>query len=96
MIIFQLVRKKYKTVFVEQWPEYNEKYLEPKLEEKWEVILSLREDVLKALEEKRKEKLIGNSLDAKVILDIHDQDLKKFLTDFDESFFGRYFYCISM
>jgi len=83
--------KKYKTVFVEQWPEYNEKYLEPKLEEKWEVILSLREDVLKALEEKRKEKLIGNSLDAKVILDIHDQDLKKFLTDFDESFLADIF-----
>jgi len=83
--------KKYETIFAERWPKYNEKYINSNLEEKWEAVLSLREDVLKALEEKRKEKVIGNSLDAKVILEVQNEKLKQFLKDFDENFLADFF-----
>jgi isoleucyl-tRNA synthetase len=38
------------------------------LERKWEQFLDVRDEVLKALEEARKSKVIGNSLGAKVVL----------------------------
>lgn len=51
----------YKTIQVEKWPEYKEEYIDSNLEERWEKLIDLREDVLKALEIARAERLIGNS-----------------------------------
>lgn len=47
-------------------PEVDEGYINSALEEKWDHILSLREDVSKALELARQQKVIGHSLNAKV------------------------------
>ena len=47
-----------------------------KFEEKWEKILALREDVAKALEDARAEKLIGNALEAKVTLTVGKKQAK--------------------
>ena len=49
-------------------PEYRELPGADKIEEKWTAFMKLRDDVLKALEEARNEKIIGKSLTAKVTL----------------------------
>ncbi|WP_072328889.1 MULTISPECIES: isoleucine--tRNA ligase [unclassified Paenibacillus] len=49
-------------------PEVDASLFDKELEEKWERFNTLRDDVLKALEEARKSKLIGNSLSAAVHL----------------------------
>src|SRR3990170_2540405 len=48
------------------WPEENEKYFDKVLDEKWKKFLLVREEVLKALELAREQKVIGNSLEAQV------------------------------
>jgi isoleucyl-tRNA synthetase len=42
--------------------------VDPKIESNWESLLEFRAEVLKALEEKRKEKFISGSLEAKVLI----------------------------
>ncbi|WP_071459375.1 isoleucine--tRNA ligase [Bacillus massilinigeriensis] len=54
-------------------PQYQEIERAKVLEEKWSNFLVLRDDVLKALEEARKEKLIGKSLTAKVTLYVNNK-----------------------
>lgn len=54
-------------------PEYKELPNAKQLEEKWTAFMKLRNDVLKALEEARNEKVIGKSLTAKVTLYVNDQ-----------------------
>ncbi|MBN8199510.1 isoleucine--tRNA ligase [Bacillus sp. NTK034] len=54
-------------------PEYQELPNAKQLEEKWTAFMKLRNDVLKALEEARNEKVIGKSLTAKVTLYVNDQ-----------------------
>ncbi|MBS4203855.1 isoleucine--tRNA ligase [Lederbergia citrea] len=54
------------------------------LEEKWSAFLQLRDDVLKALEEARNEKVIGKSLTAKVTLYVND-DTRALLDSLSES-----------
>ena len=55
------------------------------LEEKWNNFLTLRDDVLKALEEARNAKVIGKSLNAKVSMYV-DADAKALLETIEESF----------
>lgn len=54
-------------------PEYQELPGALELEEKWAKFMKVRDEVLKALEEARNEKLIGSSLDAKVSLYVKDE-----------------------
>jgi len=56
------------SVMLNDWPEVRPEYDDQALAEKWDRILEVRETVLKALEDARNEKLIGQSLQAKVIL----------------------------
>ena len=50
------------------WPKPNNEYVDVKLEERWNKLMDIRSEVTKALETARNEKIIGNSLDAEVIL----------------------------
>jgi isoleucyl-tRNA synthetase len=59
---------------------------------KWERIYSIRDEVLKALEDARNEKRIGSSLEAKVILNT-DKDTTMFLMDVYEQL--RYIFIVS-
>ena len=70
--------KQEESVFLAQWPEVDEKLLQIELEKKWDKLLLVRKDVLKALEIQRKDGLIGNALQAQV--DLHTAD--KFLYDY--------------
>ncbi|MFA4967164.1 MAG: isoleucine--tRNA ligase [Candidatus Margulisiibacteriota bacterium] len=54
------------SIFLLDMPKADTKYLDAKLEERWGVILKVRESVLKALEEARDKKEIAASLEAKV------------------------------
>jgi isoleucyl-tRNA synthetase len=54
-------------------PEYQELANAQGLEEKWNAFLELRDDVLKALEEARNQKVIGKSLTAKVTLYVNEK-----------------------
>ncbi len=54
------------SVHLAEFPPVEERYLDEALSGRWEKLLQVRDEVLKALEEARKAKLIGNALEAKV------------------------------
>lgn len=54
------------SVYFAQMPKVNPEYVNAELEEKWNKIINVRNDVLKALEGARNAKKIGKSLDADV------------------------------
>jgi isoleucyl-tRNA synthetase len=58
------------SVFLAQFPEFHEKYYDQDLEKRWHELFLLRNEVNKALEIRRAEKFIGNSLEAKIILSL--------------------------
>jgi isoleucyl-tRNA synthetase len=62
-------------------PEIEESFIDEELQLKWEKLIEIRDEVNKALEIKRQEKFIGNSLEAKVILSVN-AELKKFLSPY--------------
>jgi len=64
------------SVMLNDWPEAKAEYEDEALDQKWDKILEVRDSVLKALEEARNKKLIGQSLQAKVILKAGGDTLK--------------------
>jgi isoleucyl-tRNA synthetase len=56
------------SVQLNSWPTANPEYDNSELSNKWNRLIDVREEVLKALENARNEKTIGSSLEAKVIL----------------------------
>lgn len=71
------------SVQLAELPEVNTSLYNEELEAKWDRFIAVRDDVLKALEEARKSKLIGNSLSAAVHL-YPDADTAKLLSGFSE------------
>jgi isoleucyl-tRNA synthetase len=55
-------------VFLAEFPKAEEKYLDEKLEERWNTIIAVRGEAAKVLEALRRDKKIGHSLDAGVTL----------------------------
>jgi len=69
------------SVHLENFPDFKERWLEPEIYKEWEDLFLVREKVLKELEVARESKLIGNSLEAQVILKVpasHTEFLKKY------------------
>ena len=62
------VPEKKLSVQLSGWPTVNEEAIDPALEEKWNKILAIRSEASKALEEARRNKTIGHSLDAAVAI----------------------------
>ena len=60
------------------WPEISEKFENKELEEKWNKIIELKEDVAKQLEIARADKIIGHSLNAKVTLKLNSGEYEFF------------------
>lgn len=69
------------SVLLTDWYVNNDQYLSDELDVKWEEIIKLRKDVNKTLELARQgeNKIIGNSLDAKVTLSTDNVELAEFL-----------------
>lgn len=62
------------SVHLTRFPEVNQEYVDEALNERWERLWEIRALVTKALEEARKEKRIGLSLDAQVHLYLSEKD----------------------
>jgi len=58
--------EKSESIFLSSWPKVHNDYIESELNDTWKFILDVRNCVLKSLEVARADKLIGNSLQAKV------------------------------
>ena len=71
------------SIMLEYWPKVNEKYEDKELEEKWNKIIKVKEEAAKALELARAEKVIGHSLNAKVIINA-DKEKYEFLKGKEE------------
>ncbi|OEH84726.1 isoleucine--tRNA ligase [Desulfuribacillus stibiiarsenatis] len=51
-----------------EWPQYDAQKIDETIEQKWDQVVKVREEILKSLEIARQEKIIGKSLGAKVDL----------------------------
>ena len=81
--------KKEKSVHLENFPEAKTYKDEVEIKEIFELFFEIKNDVYKALEEARNEKIIGKSLEAKVFLNLRDEDketLKPILTKLKQLF----------
>ena len=73
----------YKSVFEAGWVKTSKQWKNPELGASWTKIREIRNEVNNALELARKEKAIGSSLDAKVLLYIPEQELRQKLEKFN-------------
>ncbi|NEO42622.1 MAG: isoleucine--tRNA ligase [Moorea sp. SIOASIH] len=70
-------QKSHQSVFESGWVKLDEQWKNPELAASWSTLRSIRTEVNKVLEQARAEKMIGSSLDAKVLLYVKDQQLKQ-------------------
>jgi isoleucyl-tRNA synthetase len=61
-------KQRAESVHLTLFPEVESRYLDERIEERWELLLQVRREVSKTLEIARQNKLIGNSLEAGVTL----------------------------
>jgi isoleucyl-tRNA synthetase len=54
------------SIHTTQFPDVNAKYVNAELGERWKVMIDAKAEIAKAVEQSRKEKVIGHSLDARV------------------------------
>ncbi|MBT3311908.1 MAG: isoleucine--tRNA ligase [Desulfobacteraceae bacterium] len=59
---------KKESIHLESLPEINAEYNDAELSSKWDIILSVRSEITKALEEARAQKMIGHPLDASITI----------------------------
>ena len=71
------------SIMLEYWPKVNKEYENKELEEKWTKIIKVKDEAAKALEVARAEKVIGHSLNAKVIINT-DKENYEFLAGKEE------------
>lgn len=55
------------SVFLSEFPSVDKSFLDEELEKRWERLIKIRDEANKALEIKRKEKFIGNALEARLV-----------------------------
>jgi isoleucyl-tRNA synthetase len=68
-----------KSVFESGWVQLEEKWHKPELTESWQQLRQIRTEVNKVLERARAERMIGSSLEAKVLLYVSNPKLKQLL-----------------
>jgi len=82
------------SIHMEKWPDDNHAiWYNKRLDEKWSVLMSVREAVLKKLELRRQSGEIGSGLEAKVILAAHDERYRRFLKEENGNL--RYIFIVS-
>ncbi|MCS6958701.1 MAG: isoleucine--tRNA ligase [Pseudanabaenaceae cyanobacterium SKYGB_i_bin29] len=82
-----------KSVFQSGWYEFPSAWCNPELNDRWTKLLHVRGEVNKVLEVARNEKMIGSSLEAKVLLQVQDEGLKAILSSVAEDL--RYLFITS-
>ncbi len=73
---------KCESVFLNDMPAYDEALCFADIAEKWNKLFELRDDVMKALEIARAEKLVGKSLEAKITVYTKDEEVLALLNSF--------------
>lgn len=63
------------SVFLSEFPSIKENFQDSELEDSWKRLIKIRDEANKAMEIKRKEKFIGNSLEAKLIFYLPKDEL---------------------
>ena len=56
------------SIHLTQFPQVNEQYFNADLGERWKVMIDAKAEIAKAVEQARKEKVIGHSLDARITI----------------------------
>jgi isoleucyl-tRNA synthetase len=75
--------EKEESVFLSSFPAVDDRFLDRSLEDKWATLISLRNEVNRAIEIKRQERVLGNSLEAKVTLFIQaESNLSRFVSGY--------------
>ncbi|MGX6590806.1 isoleucine--tRNA ligase [Cetobacterium ceti] len=71
------------SVLLSSWYENNDEYIREDLEVKWNELIKIRKDANKVLEKARQgeNRIIGNSLDAKISIFVDDKTLNDFLME---------------
>lgn len=59
---------KEESIHLTQFPKVNEKYFNAELGDSWKAMIDAKAEIAKAVEQARKEKLIGHSLDARITI----------------------------
>jgi isoleucyl-tRNA synthetase len=67
----------YKSVFEASWVKLEDKWKKPELAASWTMLRSIRTEVNKVMEQARAQKMIGASLDGKVLLSVADSQTRK-------------------
>ncbi|MFC1631588.1 isoleucine--tRNA ligase [Candidatus Omnitrophota bacterium] len=67
------------SVILQSWPQVNRRWINPKLDQRFTELISIRNAVLKAIENEREKGRIKSSLEAKVSLFITKAQLSQFL-----------------
>ncbi len=73
---------KEESVHLTERPSLETSWIDHELGMKWDKVLDVRAEVTKALEEARKEKLIGHPLDACIDIYVSDEDVREILSGF--------------
>ncbi|WP_026736691.1 isoleucine--tRNA ligase [Fischerella sp. PCC 9605] len=73
----------YKSVFEAGWVQFDQKWHNPELAAFWQQLREIRIDVNKVLEQARVEKMIGSSLEAKILLYVADEQLRVAIKSLD-------------
>ncbi len=77
--------EKEETVFLSDFPVVDERFSDRAVEERWAGLISLRNEVNKAIEIKRQERFLGNSLEAKIVLHVTEEgSLIRLLTEYSD------------
>ncbi|MFA5353296.1 MAG: isoleucine--tRNA ligase [Thermodesulfovibrionales bacterium] len=71
------------SVFLSPFPQVREEFLDEELEERWQRLIAIRNEANKALEIKRQEKFIGNSLEARLVFHLSGE-LKLLLKAYED------------
>ncbi len=69
------------SIFFAEFPTVDDIADDPEFDERWDQLLLVRGEVTKVLEAARRDKVIGLSLDAEVVLKADDKELEEFLRD---------------
>ena len=75
----------YKSVFESGWVKLESKWHNPELTASWQQLRQIRTEVNKVLEQARAEKMIGSSLEAKVLLYVSAPELRPLLQSLNPS-----------
>ncbi len=71
-----------KSVHLADWPIVNETYLDESLEKRWDELLEIRACVLIVLEKARQAKIIGHPLEAKIQINIFNEETYNLLKNY--------------